>query len=126
MALCTAVDVPAGCTAASPAIDAGDQAVCAAAPVNDLDQRGFVRPGSGHTDCSIGAYEADASGPETCTGDCSGTGSVAINDLITLVNIDLGNAQPSACPHGIPSGAEVDIALLVRAVNNALTGCGVG
>ena len=64
MALCTAVGVPAGCTAASPAIDAGDQAVCAAAPVNNLDQRGFVRPGTGHTQCSIGAYEADATAPQ--------------------------------------------------------------
>ena len=42
----------------SPAIDSGDQAVCATAPVNNLDQRGFVRPGAGHTHCSIGAYEA--------------------------------------------------------------------
>ena len=28
--------------------------------MNGLDQRGFVRPGIGHTQCSIGAYEADA------------------------------------------------------------------
>lgn len=63
VALCTGVGVPAGCTAASPAIEAGDQTVCATAPVNDLDQRGFVRPGTGHTLCSIGAYEADATAP---------------------------------------------------------------
>jgi hypothetical protein len=41
------------------------------------------------------------------------------------VNIALGTAPPSACPHGIPSGAAVDIALLVQAVNNALDGCGL-
>ena len=41
----------------SPAIDAGDDSICAAAPVNQLDQRGFTRPGAGHTHCSIGAYE---------------------------------------------------------------------
>lgn len=45
----------------SPAIDAGDDAVCmtttGTAPVNNLDQRGFVRPGAGHTRCSIGAFE---------------------------------------------------------------------
>ncbi len=62
VALCTGADEPAGCTAASPAIDAGDPVVCAMAtgdaPVNSLDQRGFARPGSGHTDCSIGPYEA--------------------------------------------------------------------
>ncbi len=41
----------------SPAINAGDEALCAAPPVNDVDQRGFVRPGTGATNCSIGAYE---------------------------------------------------------------------
>ncbi|HVO25864.1 MAG TPA: choice-of-anchor Q domain-containing protein [Candidatus Margulisiibacteriota bacterium] len=41
----------------SPAINAGDDAICAAAPVNQLDQRGLTRPGTDHTHCSIGAYE---------------------------------------------------------------------
>ena len=44
----------------SPAIDAGDETVCAAPPVSGLDQRGFARPGSGATNCSIGAYEFNA------------------------------------------------------------------
>jgi predicted outer membrane repeat protein len=43
--------------AGSPAINAGDETICAAPPVNNLDQRGFVRPGIGATSCSIGAYE---------------------------------------------------------------------
>ena len=37
------------------AIDAGDDATCAAAPVNNLDQRGVIRPQGSH--CDIGAYE---------------------------------------------------------------------
>jgi hypothetical protein len=49
--------------AGSPAIDAGSEAVCAASPVNNLDQRGYVRPGTGATNCSIGAYEYDSPGP---------------------------------------------------------------
>jgi hypothetical protein len=40
------------------------------------------------------------------------------------VNIALGNADATACPHGIPSGDEVNIALILTAVNNALSGCG--
>ena len=59
-----------------------------------------------------------------CVGDCDGGGSVTIDELITLVNIALGNAQPSACQHGVPSGAEVNVALIIQAVNNALNGCG--
>src|SRR5262249_21704080 len=43
--------------AGSLAINAGDEAICAAPPVNNLDQRGFTRPGTGATNCSIGAYE---------------------------------------------------------------------
>ena len=38
----------------SPAIDAGDSATCAAAPVNSLDQRGVARPSA----CDIGAFES--------------------------------------------------------------------
>jgi hypothetical protein len=54
-------------------------------------------------------------------GDCSGTGSVTITDIITLVNIALENDPPSACPHGIPSGSGVDVTLIIQAVNNALS-----
>jgi hypothetical protein len=118
--------MPAGCTVSSPAIDAGDQAVCAAAPVNNLDQRGFVRPGTGHTQCSIGAYEADATAPQACIGDCDVGGSVTVDEILTLVNIALGTAQPSACLHGVPSGADVNVALIIQAVNNALSDCGAG
>ena len=49
---------------------------------------------------------------------------MTIGELITLVNIILGSAQPSACAHGVPDGAAVDIALIIQAVNNALNGCG--
>jgi hypothetical protein len=47
----------------SPAINTGNQAVCAARPINNLDQRGFARPGAAATNCSIGAYEFNSSGP---------------------------------------------------------------
>jgi CSLREA domain-containing protein len=39
----------------SPAIDAANDAVCAAPPVNNLDQRGVTRPQGAH--CDIGAVE---------------------------------------------------------------------
>lgn len=46
----------------SPAIDAGSNAVCAAGPVYNRDQRGDVRPTDGNLDnqavCDIGAFEA--------------------------------------------------------------------
>jgi hypothetical protein len=58
-----------------------------------------------------------------CVGDCDSSGDVAVNELITLVTIDLGSAEPSACANGIPSGSSVDITLIIKAVGYALTNC---
>lgn len=61
--------------------------------------------------------------PAACVGDCSGTSTVAVNDLITLVNIALGDGQPSTCASGIPAGTNVDVSLIIQGVDNALLGC---
>ncbi len=45
-------------SASSPAIDAGDDATCAAASVGGKDQRGLTRPQGAH--CDIGAYESNS------------------------------------------------------------------
>jgi len=58
--------------------------------------------------------------PPVLVGDCTGTGVVTIADIITLVNITLGNAAASTCEQGIPTGTEVNIALIIQAVNNVL------
>jgi hypothetical protein len=58
-----------------------------------------------------------------CVGDCNGDGQVIVNELITLVDIALGSAQPSSCPDGLPSGVQVNVALVISAVNHALNGC---
>jgi hypothetical protein len=62
--------------------------------------------------------------PSLCVGDCDGGSTVTIGELVTLVNIALDRAQPGACAHGVPDGATVDVALVIRAVNSALRGCG--
>lgn len=64
--------------------------------------------------------------PIPCAGDCDGIGTVTVNEIITLVNIVLGNLLPSACANGIPNGTQVDISLIIRAVNNALGTCLTG
>jgi hypothetical protein len=58
-----------------------------------------------------------------CAGDCGSDGVVTVDEIITLVSIALGNVEPSACPHGIPAGREVDIALIIQSVGHALTTC---
>ncbi len=110
--------------AGSPAINAGDESVCAAAPVNGLDQRGFARPRTGYANCSIGAYEYNSPGPPPCTGDCNDDGQVTVDELLTVAAITLGNAPPSQCLNGIPSGAQANISLIIQAGNNTLSGCG--
>jgi hypothetical protein len=62
--------------------------------------------------------------PSTCAGDCNGDGSVAINELITGVNIALGSAAVSLCPSCDTSGdGSVAINELIAAVSRALNGC---
>jgi len=70
----------------------------------------------------IGVFRQAAIGQQ-CVGDCAGAGSVTVTDLVTLVNVALGSALPSACLLGIPPGGQVNVALITQAVNNALNGC---
>jgi hypothetical protein len=62
--------------------------------------------------------------PIDCVGDCSGTGSVTIDELITGVNIALGTLPVSACTAFDFSGnGAVTVDEIIRAVNNASNGC---
>ncbi len=73
----------------------------------------------------IGAQMAGANiGLAACGGDCGGSGSVSVADLILLADVLLGDAAASSCAHGIPIGTGVDISFVVRAANNAVSGCG--
>jgi hypothetical protein len=113
---------PAGCTAVSPAINAGDPDICAAAPVNNRDQRGFVRPGIGHGTCSMGAFEADVPAV-ACIGDCDASFDVTIDELVTGVGIALGSATVDQCQAFDCNGnGHVTVDCLVRAVQTALFG----
>ena len=64
-----------------------------------------------------------------CVGDCSGNDStVTIDEVITMVNIALGNTSSSACP-GVEawcnSGLGVTVDCIILAVLNALDDCGI-
>jgi hypothetical protein len=64
--------------------------------------------------------------PAVCVGDCAGTGVVAVNNLITIVNIALGSLPVGACDAGDQNeDGKITVSEIVTAVNNALNGCPV-
>lgn len=102
----------------SPAINAGDTATC-----EPTDQRGYVRPGTGFANCSVGAYEYNSPGPP-CAGDCVGNREVTVEQILTMVNIALGNADLSTCRWGdVNEDGQVTVDEVLAAVDNALNGC---
>ena len=58
-----------------------------------------------------------------CTGDCNADGTVAIKELVP-VDIVLGLQPVGACRAFMNSEGMVDIAQLIKGVDNALGGCG--
>jgi len=100
----------------SPAIDAGDNATCAAAPVNNLDQRGASRPvdgeGDGSAICDIGAYELpqeqavaiDIKPGETPNSINPRSGGVILVAILTKPTFDATTVEPLSVRFG-PNGA---------------------
>jgi hypothetical protein len=60
----------------------------------------------------------------SCVADCNGDGQVTVDELLTLVNIALGNADVSSCLVGDANhDCHITIDEILTAVNNALNGC---
>ena len=73
---------------------------------------------------AVVAVAAGAQMSVVCDGDCNGDNTVAINELITGVNIALGNQEVSTCSaFDANAGGSVAINELIAGVNNALNGC---
>lgn len=110
-ALCTGPGLPhPGCGGASPAIDAGDNAHCAA-----TDQRGAPRPhGSA---CDMGGFESGAQPPATPTSIVSATPTitatiastytvtVTVTGTVTATEIPTTPLTPTAIPSASATGA---------------------
>lgn len=73
---------------------------------------------------SFGLAVDRVTGPAaTCTGDCRGTGSVGVDDVIRLVNIVLGQIDRSECERGLAIGEVASVSSIIAAVQHSLTGC---
>ena len=63
--------------------------------------------------------------PVSCPGDCNLNGTVAVNELVSGVNVSLGQSSLALCVVSDPSGnGAVTVDELIRAVRGALDGCG--
>jgi len=59
-----------------------------------------------------------------CVGDCGEAGTVDVADILTAVNIALGNLPVAACQAGDANGdGQITVDEILAAVNNALNGC---
>jgi cysteine-rich repeat protein len=59
-----------------------------------------------------------------CVGDCGNDGTVTIDEILTMVNIALGNADVSDCEADDANhSGTITVAEILTAVNNALNGC---
>ncbi len=62
-----------------------------------------------------------------CVGDCHGSGDVTVDEILTMVNIALGNADMLECASGDDNGdGLITVDEIVVALNNALNGCSGG
>ena len=60
----------------------------------------------------------------TCAGDCNGDGSVTVDEILTMVDIALGNGDVSACVAGDANDdGQITIEEILAAVDNALNTC---
>jgi len=62
--------------------------------------------------------------PGPCVGDCNGDRSVTVDELLSMVDIALGDADVSTCLAGDANhDQQITIDEILTAVNNALNGC---
>ena len=59
-----------------------------------------------------------------CTGDCNGDKRVTVNEIIRLIQIELGNASCSICPDWCSQmPCNIECFPFIEVVNNAMYGC---
>jgi YVTN family beta-propeller protein len=75
-------------------------------------------------DVAIASLPMCVGGHPTCVGDCRVDRQVTVDELLTMVNIALGNAEVLGCQAGDrDGGGQITIDEILTAVHNALNGC---
>ena len=61
---------------------------------------------------------------DVCVGDCNDDGSVTVDEILSMVNMALGDSPIAACQAGDANGdGHNTVDEILTAVNNALNGC---
>ena len=100
--------------ATSPAIDQGDAAICAAAPINNLDQLGVIRPHGAA--CDIGAVEY-VPPPVVCTFPATVSTTAELNNAISCYN-----SQTTAGVYTINFNADITLDITSTVINKPVPG----
>ncbi len=113
------------CVAGNEGAHCDDGNVCTS---NDLCHSGLCQGSAGGTPqptATPGSQTpSPTSGPSECIGDCNSDRTVTVDEIITMVNIALGNAQVTDCEAGDANlDGQITVDEIVTAVNNALNGC---
>jgi hypothetical protein len=67
-----------------------------------------------------------APAPVGCVGDCGRDGRMTVDEILTMVNVALGNTTLCACETGDANGdGQIAVDEILHAVSNALNGCPV-
>jgi hypothetical protein len=62
--------------------------------------------------------------PRPCEGDCNDDDTVTVDEILTMVNISLGNVPLTDCRAGdVNNDGQIRVDEILTAVNNALNGC---
>ncbi len=69
-------------------------------------------------------FTLQCAGVLTCVGDCGNDDQVTVDEILTMVNIALGNVDVSECDAGdLSQDGQITVDEILTAVNNALNGC---
>lgn len=73
---------------------------------------------------ALSLLAAAPAGATGCGGDCDGDGTVTVAELVTMINVALGERQLDDCTPGDADGnGSIEVDDLIRAINHALLGC---
>jgi Carboxypeptidase regulatory-like domain len=91
---------------------------------DELTALGYSPTGTSVSVTDGQALRQDFTAQHLCVGDCNGNGQVTVDEILTMVNIALGNTPVTTCEAGDANhDGQITVDEILTAVNHALNGC---